>query len=160
VTETDVFFNVGLATVTLFAGYYLNRFLDGRTLPKIGRARRKSLTGAWSGTYRQAGAGARPALSLPLKVNIKAGRRAVTGDMTVTDAEVTFEFTIAGSFHHDEYLRLTYDAVGKTEQAKDFGVVFLRLNSLANGLAGSIAGYGSVSEAMIAGSVELKKNPA
>ncbi len=156
-TSIDVYFNLGLAVATLFAGYYLNRHLDERSLPKISRARRKSLSGTWQGIYRQDSSNGRAALELALSVTLTAGRRTVHGAMEVMDAGVTFEFRVAGSFHHDEYLRLTYDAVGKTEHAKDFGVVFLRLNGLANGLAGRIAGYGSVSEALISGTVELRK---
>lgn len=153
-------FDILLGVILIFAGYFVNAWLDLRSLPKISAARREALNGNWQGFFNQDTVNNHPAKKIPIKVRIAAGRRVVKGEMRVTDSNMEFEFRFKGSFHGDEYLRLDYDATGKTQHAKDFGVVFMRLNDLANGLNGKINGYGSIAETLISGSVSLEKYPS
>lgn len=152
----EVAFAIGLAVASSFWGYYLHRALEKRQLPRISDARRKSITGNWAGVYYQDANEKRDAQEIRVSLELTAGSRLVTGMMRISDA-ADFQFHVEGAFYHDRYLRLNYTASGATEHAIDFGAIFLVLGDLPDKMSGKVAGYGSISESLISGVVDLKK---
>ena len=156
-TSIEIIFAIVLTMVGSIWGFYINGALEKRRLPKITSARQKAISGTWVGTYKQAESKNREKQDISIKLTLNAGSRLVTGIMLVTDT-AEFQFHIEGSFYHNKYLRLNYTASGVTEDAIDFGSVFLVLGDYPNKMAGKLAGYGSISESLISGSIELNKH--
>lgn len=75
----------------------------------------------------------------------------------IVSENMEYEFDLEGAFYHNKYLRLHYTASGKTESAVDFGSIFLVLGDFPNKISGKLAGYGSISEALISGSLSFEK---
>ncbi len=153
---TQVIFSIAMTVVGSFWGYYLTRTLDKRSLPKIEASRRRAMEGHWVGEFHQQASLNRPATTINIHLEIQAGRRQVTGKMWVEDNS-KFEFKIQGAFYHNRYLRLNYTAFGESESAIDFGSLFLILGDFPKKMHGNLAGYGSLSETLIAGTLELTK---
>jgi len=152
----EITFAVALTITGSFFGFYLNRALEKRYLPKITSARQKAISGVWEGTYKQEDSEKRDEQNISFKLTLNAGSRTVTGLMSVVDT-TNFEFHVEGSFYHNKYLRLNYTASGITEDAIDFGSIFLILGDYPNKMAGKLVGYGSISETLISGIIELNK---
>ena len=125
-------------------------------MPKITTARQKALTGTWSGKCIQDQSTKRESQELTFKLELNAGRRRISGILYVEDTN-DFQFSIEGAFYHNKYLRLNYTAHGATEDAIDFGSIFLVLGDFPNKMNGKLVGYGSISEAIISGTVEFIK---
>jgi len=152
----QILFSFALMIVGSFWGYFLNRILDQKSLPKIEASRRRSLRGCWHGVYKQDYNHKRPSVEIPIEIELKVGPRKVTGVMFVSDTS-RFEFNLEGAFYHNKYLRLSYTAHGETEDVIDFGALFLVLGDIPNKMAGNVAGYGSMTEGLISGTVSLVK---
>lgn len=148
--------NIVVAFAFIFIGFYVTRALEKRHLPKIALARRKAISGKWFGVYHQDSNKNRDGHDLAITLEIEAGARLIVGRMTVEE-DAIYEFSVEGSFYHNKYLRLNYTASGNTESAVDFGSMFLVLGDFPNKIAGKLAGYGSVSEALISGTLVLEK---
>jgi hypothetical protein len=153
----EIIFALALTVAGSFWGFYLNRYLEKRHLPKITAARQKAISGEWIGIYAQDENDNRERKDLSIVLRLDAGPRLVNGLMIVSE-ETKFQFHIEGSFYHNKYLRLNYIASGDTEYAIDFGSIFLVLGDYPNKMTGKLAGYGSISEALISGSISLEKN--
>lgn len=153
----EILFALTITIVGSFWGFYLNRFLEKRHLPKITAARQKALSGEWKGIYTQERNESREKRDFSIVLSLDAGPRLVTGVMHVVE-ENEFQFHTEGSFYHNKYLRLSYTASGDTENAIDFGSIFLVLGDYPNKMSGKLAGYGSISENLISGSIVLEKH--
>ena len=153
----EIFIDVVSALIFIVVGFYITRYLEKRHLPKIAIARQKAITGKWHGVYRQEPNDNREGCELSINLDLNAGPRSIIGTMSVSE-DVLYEFNIEGSFYHNKYLRINYTASGKTESAVDFGSIFLVLGDFPNKMSGKLAGYGSVSEALITGGLTIEKN--
>ncbi len=152
----EIVFAVTLTLVGSITGFYINRGLENLHLPKIGRKRRQAISGDWEGVYHQAANEKREAQEIAFRLSLKAGSRAIKGRLDVRDT-TDYEFGIEGAFYHERYLRLNYTAVGSSAHAIDFGSMFLVLADYPDHMSGLLAGYGSLSEGLINGTVELKR---
>lgn len=156
--SNDSLLNIVFFLLGPFFGFFVSFWLEKQRLPRITSARREAITGTWEGVFEQEKNERREPQKIAIKLQLKAGSRSVTGVMSVKDNAV-FRFDVDGAFYHNRYLRLNYIACGETENAIDFGAVFLILGDFPNKMVGKLAGYGSISETLIAGVVALKKLP-
>ncbi len=156
----EVLFAVALTIAGSFWGFYLNRFLERKSLPKITLARRKAISGKWIGKYAQDDNINRERKDLSIELELNAGSREIKGKMIVEEERLKFEFSILGSFHHNKYLSLNYTASEETAGAIDFGSIFLSLGDFPDKMTGKVAGYGSISEALISGDIHVEKAKA
>ncbi len=154
---TQIIFAIVMAIIGSFMGFYITRFLEKRHLPKITKARQKAINGKWEGTYKQDANKHREEKALKIEFILEALPRKIIGKMIVED-EKKYTFSIEGPFYHNKYLRLNYTASNETEFAIDFGSIFLVLGDYPDTMDGKIAGYGSMSRALISGNVSIKKN--
>ncbi len=66
-------------------------------------------------------------------------------------------FKFKDLFYYNRYLRLTYTTTDETEDTIDFGSVFLILGDVPTSMVGKIVGYGSISQTLISGTMQLEK---
>ncbi|MEJ2453645.1 MAG: hypothetical protein P8103_05755 [Candidatus Thiodiazotropha sp.] len=152
----EIAFAVTLTLVGSIAGFYINRGLENLHLPKIGRTRRQAISGDWEGVYHQQANEKREAQEIVFRLSLKAGSRAIKGRLEIRD-NTDYEFDIEGAFYHERYLRLNYTAAGSSAASIDFGAMFLVLADRPDTMSGLLAGYGSLSEGLINGTVDLRR---
>lgn len=139
-----------------------NDDLDGLGEPKIGR--QAKLIGRWEGNFEQP---EYPGGALALEARVEFARSVghIKGRAQVRTRlskrhrggprEVTVNLALSGRLPHSDFLKLEYQSVDPG--VNQFGSMMLELNAEGTRLNGRFVGYGSISEAIISGTVALKK---
>ncbi len=94
---TEIIFAIGLTIGGSFWGFYLNRILEKRYLPKMTKARQKTISGTWNGVYYQDKNDNRSEQEIPIIFELKAYPRIIKGKMFVDDIN-KYVFQVQGPF--------------------------------------------------------------
>jgi hypothetical protein len=92
-------------------------------------------------------------------LEITAGRKAVTGKawsrVDIDGQQISVDFDLVGGFFHDRFLKLNYRNLNPANI--QFGAIILELASDPKKMNGVYAGYGSISDGLVSGTVELAR---
>ena len=131
-----------------------------RHLNKISEDRKAALEGDWVGTGIQE-VGPDGSGPFPTKVfaRCEVSKREVVGNFNyqyeLNNKRISLDMKLTGGFLYDRYLRLHYNNQKAT--IINFGSAVLELDASAMKLSGRFVGYGSNTEGLVFGSIELHK---
>lgn len=153
----EILISLAFTGIGIIGGYAFQRIADRRQYLAIATPRQRKLTATWTGTVQQVATDDRAAVELPITLELQAGSRTIRGSAKIEDEGRLFEFDVDGAFLSGSYLRLNYSAEKSPSAALDFGVLFLRVGDIPETMTGRLVGYGSITNSLINGTVEVKR---
>jgi hypothetical protein len=154
---------LGTAVVSTIIGIYVTRLHNTIKIPFLTNERKRSLRGHWHGIYKQDANSKRTATDLQIELSLEPKLKLIQGKMIVKELskktnnyDNIYRFEVAGYFLHDRFLQLTYKCCGKSSKAVDIGSLFLKVSDSGGEMHGRLAGWGSISEDVISGTVTLE----
>jgi hypothetical protein len=154
---------LGTAVVSTIVGIYVTRLHNTIKIPFLTSERKRSLRGCWHGIYKQDENSKRKATDLELELHLEPKLKIIQGKMIVKEInrktssfDNTYRFEVIGYFLHDRFLQLNYKCCGKSSKAIDIGSLFLKVSDSGGEMHGRLAGWGSISEDVISGTITLE----
>lgn len=145
---------VGSALLTVV----FTRLWEQRDFQIISQPRRKTLSGAWAGTYDQE-VGPEGPFRGDITLLLVTKRKIVTGECTIKaplrPSPFTSSFAVNGGYYHDRFLSLEYR--NPHAATVHFGSLLLELTARGT-LRGRYLGFGAVTEKLVYGTIELSRN--
>jgi hypothetical protein len=142
------------AIVSPVTAYFVKSLFETRNWTKL-RGRRKAVIGIWDGTISQETVGT------PMLINIRmqftAGGRKVKGNCQLTSPVNNryMKLDFIGGFYHADFMK--FDYLNHDNSVVQFGSAVLFLSPDGRNLTGRFAGYGSTTNSIVSGEVDLNK---
>jgi hypothetical protein len=121
----------------------------------VGARRSRILAGTWVGKACQDEGRDGGPISYNLTFNLNISWRVVKGRALVKYADRESRFRLEGGFLHGQFFRVEYSSTNSA--AIEFGSIVLRLSADGQTLTGKFVGYGSSSDRLVGGTMNLAK---
>ena len=139
--------------------FLVTRAYTGPGGDTLDKARQKALNGKWQGTFHQeVGPDGKP-VSGDYSLQLTASSRVVRGEgsthLQLGGKNLEAKFRIVGGLLYTRVFRFAYDNVDET--AIHLGSMMLELSDDGRSLRGRFIAYGMVSQRLVYGTIEFKK---
>ena len=127
----------------------------------VGKSRSATLTGKWTGkAHQEIGPGGRP-IDFDIIVYLRAENDLIQGEAFLNHAiggnEYNWRFDVCGGFLHGQFFQMEYN--NSDPAYIQFGSMVFKLSSTGRSLEGKYVGYGSITNDIVYGKMDLVKQP-
>jgi hypothetical protein len=143
-----------IAIVLPIITYGVTRFYDRRGMRKI-EGRRNAIVGTWDGEIAQEVDG--KLVSMKLGITFTAGKKVIegTGKFINPVTNLLTELKFNGGFYHEQFVKL--DFTNTDDIIVQFGCSILQLSSVGRTMQGRYVAYGSFTNLIVSGEVNLRR---
>jgi hypothetical protein len=141
--------------IAAIGAVFAKEIYDTRSLTSLSSARRKAVTGTWTGTAANLPVPDDQPLMMKFDITFHfTARRKVIKGKAVFHRDRDYEVTLRGGFYGDRHLKIEYL---HRPPILAFGYIIFALNDEATEMNGKVVAYGAKSQKIVVGTVGIQK---